>query len=233
MIGKASLVGFMIKRVTAFFLGASTCSITLSQSINADFDFSSLGSQPASTFGAAGLVGTWSRIDIEFGGLTNAPLLNLSGAATSATVSSSAPGANWTSLGPWTGNNALLMEDWLSTTAQFPVSGIQLHGLQAGNYSVLLYGMAFPLSSSSFTIGSTTQVLNGAWSGSQVIGTSYTRFDNVGVTSGNLAIQFSGSFNGFQLIYSPVPEPASFAALGIGVPVLLRRKRRRGGVLSR
>jgi len=193
------------------------------QSMNIDFNFAGLGSAPSSTYAAAGLAGFWNTANMTGNMVATMSLADLSGAATAASLNVSVMLGNWTNTGSWTGDDLLLMEDAGGSIGQ-PVNFV---GLLNGNYDVLAYGMSASGNvNSSFYIGSATQNTSGAWSGSHVLGGSYGLFSGISVTNGTLQMGWVGNFNGLQLIYSPVPEPATMAAMGLGLAAIAARRRR-------
>lgn len=196
------------------------------QSINVDFNWNGVGTIPSSSYAAAGLAGTWNNANVSTNSISNLALVNLSGAATTAVLNAPSFGGSWTNTGSWTGDDLSLMEDSVGSGSN--LNQVNLSGLLNGNYSVTVYGMAASGNvNSSFTINNTTLTTGGAWAGSHTAGGSYANFAVVPVSSGNLTINWLGNFNGLQLGYTPVPEPATLVALSGGVIALLRRRSRR------
>jgi len=218
-----------MKKATFAALTVGIASLSAAQSMNIDFNWNGVGTIPNAAYAGAGLAGNWNNANVSTNTIVNLSLFNLSGSATSAVLNVPSFGGNCATSGPWSGGDESLMEDLIgsgSGTVQIAFSG-----LLAGSYDVILYGMnSTGNSNSAFTINNVTQTTGGAWSGSHVLGASYTQFNNVLVTGGNMAINFTGNNNGIQLRYSPVPEPVSMLALlgglsGLGIKRLRRHSR--------
>lgn len=213
--------------------GLLTCVVALgatlvhAQSMNIDFNFNGAGVVPNSTYGAAGNVGVWNNANVAPNTISNLALVDLSGAGTTALLNAPTILGNWTNTGTWLGDDNLLMEDSGGSGGTF--LSVMFSGLLNGNYDVLTYGMAASGNlNSTFMIGNATQNTGGSWSGSHVLGASYGQFNPVSVTNGTMTIRWAGNFNGVQLSYSPVPEPASMTALALGFVALIKRKRKLG-----
>lgn len=214
-----------MKYAFPILIASSAATLATAQSMNVDFNWTGIGAVPNAAYGAAGAAGVWNGPNVSPGSIVNFGLVDLAGSSTSALLNVASFGPNWSNTGSWTGDDNALMEDLIgsgSATAQ-----IQFSGLQAGNYGVILYGMNSSGNSfSTFTINNVSQTTGGAWSGSHVAGASYTQFTNVAVLSGTLTIDFVSNCNGVQLLYSPVPEPASMSVLGLGAAWIVRRRRK-------
>lgn len=194
------------------------------QSINLDIDadFGMTGaSPPSATFGAAGLPGFWNRH-------VKPALYDLQGNVTTASFSYSG-GVMFTYnlLQGYTGDDELLMADILDDT-----NTLTFTGLVDGTYDVYTYAQA-PDSTAlltDVTIDGITQTVGGAWLGTYIQGNTHA-FHTVDVVGGMLSIGIAvnvgfSSVNGVQLVL--VPEPATIAALGLGLASLLAARRRPG-----
>lgn len=202
-------------------LGAA---VTHAQSMNVDFNFAGLSTAPSSGYAAAGLAGVWNTANMTGNTVSNLSLVDLSGASTAATLNVPVILGNWSNSGSWTGDDMLLMDDAGGSIGQT----VNFSGLLNGNYDVFVYGMSATGNvNSSFYIGSATQNNTGGWTGSHVLGGSYGLFSAVAVTGGTLQIGWIGNFNGVQLVYTPVPEPASMTVLALGALAVLRKRRKR------
>jgi hypothetical protein len=188
-----------------------------SAAMSFNIDFGSVDAAPASTFGAsAAQPGVWNRM--TSGALL--PLLDLSGAATSAQIAVSGGnfGGNYTLLG---GDLGLLMNDnfysdpgnsWTMT----------ISGLANGNYDFYYYAPTHPVvDTGAFTInGTAAPNLTGSTSGSGTVqGTDWQKLVGVAVTGGTLTTTWGSGggrytgLSGIQIVAAaPVPEPSTFIA---------------------
>lgn len=194
------------------------------QSMNIDFNFAGVSTAPSSGYAAAGLSGVWNTANMTGNTVPTLSLVDLSGAPTVATLNVPVILGNWSNLGSWTGDDMLLMDDAGGSVGQT----VNFSGLLNGNYDVFVYGMSATGNvNSSFYIGSATQNNTGVWTGSHVLGASYGLFSAVSVTSGTIQIGWIGNFSGVQLVYTPVPEPASMTVLALGALAVMRKRQKR------
>ena len=169
------------------------------------------------------MAGNWHPIGL---GMTS-NLINTSNVATGVSVDVTALGVLSNNAQGYAGDDLLLMGD----IADGP-SLITFTGLADGPYDVWVYAQA-PDSATFFTdvtINGNTQTVGGAWGGTYVQGNTHSFHTGVVVAGGTMSITLAvnsgfASLNGLQI--APVPEPATFVALGIGALGLLviRRKR--------
>ena len=148
------------------------------QSLN--FDFGSPGSGPPPTYGAAGRAGAWNSIPAAHG-TTTGGLVDLDGAPTAVSVTQigglallevSDPGV--------TGDDALLLDDFLVTYDDGLESCIFLNGLAPGTYEVLVYARMPDPAVLSYTsvdqeAGFPHHSVGGAWLGQHAELISYSR----------------------------------------------------------
>jgi hypothetical protein len=190
------------------------------QNMNIDIGLSGF-STPSNAYGAAASQpGLWNEIDGSQPGVSF-PLVNLSGAATSASVSYTSVGnsvGNFTFDNPNTsGDDQALLDDLRDIgnggTAPPSESVFTFTGLANGSYTVYAYCFA-PDNRVGYSTGVTVtggtkgaQVCgNAQWTGQHVLGGTYVT-DTVNVTTGQLVIKFDsrgingnfGSANGIQL----------------------------------
>ena len=236
-------VGFVL------FLAAGRAS---SQSFN--IDVGQLGSQPPPAYAAAGLPGVWNSVRADHvTPFTTGPtpqdvmLVDINGIQTGVgfhqyggmdLVTTNDPSV--------TGDDAVLMNDYLATHSLTLESCMYLNGLQNGTYELTVYAW-MPNSPGTdqqvrydFHPGAT--LVGGAWPGSHVEGVTYARnvFD---VTNGNIGLHvgipsggttFPGAaFNGWQVRkLEPATVPtlstwnlgALVSAVALAGAVLLRRR---------
>jgi hypothetical protein len=214
-----------MRLITTIGALAAIASIAGAQAFNLDFEDTAGvgGGLPSSAFGAAGMAGNWHPIGL---GMTN-NLINTSNVATGVSVDVTALGMLSNNTQGYAGDDLLLMGD----IADGP-SLITFTGLADGPYDVWVYAQA-PDSATFFTdvtINGNTQTVGGAWGGTYVQGNTHSFHTGVVVAGGTMSITLAvnsgfASLNGLQI--APVPEPATFVALGIGALGLLviRRKR--------
>jgi hypothetical protein len=208
---------------TLVFIGILGAAVVHAQSMNVDFNFAGVSTAPSSGYAAAGLAGVWNTANMTGNTVPTQSLVDLSGTSTAATLNVPVILGNWSNFGSWTGDDMLLMDDSGGSVGQT----VNFSGLLNGNYDVYVYGMSATGNvNSSFYIGSATQNNTGGWTGSHVLGASYGLFSAVSVTSGTLQIGWVGNFNGVQLVYSPVPEPATLSVLALGALAVLRKRQK-------
>ncbi|MEQ1935155.1 MAG: hypothetical protein ABL962_14945 [Fimbriimonadaceae bacterium] len=219
-------------RVAGFILAiACVAPLAVAQTMNIDFNWNGVGSVPNSTYSAAGIAGVWNNANVSTNNVSNLPLVDLAGFATSAVLNAPSFGGNWSGSGPWSGNDQALMEDLIGSGSN--PGQINFSGLTVGLYDVILYGMnATGNSTTQFTINNITQTTGGAWAGFHTPGGSFTLFSNV-VAVGSMNISYLGNCNGIQLMHRPLPEPGSILALTGGFLAMgMRRLRRRSKLAS-
>lgn len=211
------------------------------QSFNIDLDESIGGPEtgagaPSAAFGAAaGQAGYWNKVPASSG--IARTLIGLDGVATSCQIDPSGGG------GSGGFNNPNLSGDFRALMADYRFVGtpVQYHfsGFQPGHYSVYTYGgdVAGNLYSLMVTVpGSSlpTQIVTGPVLANQfVLGVDYARHE-LDLTGGSFEIDLTGNgppnpeVHGFQLVYTPVPEPGNVFACLLGLMGIsaLRRKGR-------
>jgi len=183
------------------------------QSFN--FDFGPPDSGPPATYAAAGSAGYWNSIPAAHG--TNTPgLRDLAGNVTGVSISQIGGFSLLTQNDPLvTGDDAVLLDDFLVTYSPTLETCIYLNGLQAGTYEVLIYArMPDPQVLSYASVdqepGFPHYSVGGAWSGNHALLASYSRHVAVVGPAGDLDLH-SGVVPGAQ--------PALGAALN-GLQVL-------------
>jgi hypothetical protein len=204
---------------------AVLASIAGAQAFNLDFEDPAglAAGVPSSGFGAAGMAGTWFAIG---NGMTN-NLVNTSNVATGVSIDVTALGFLSNNTQAYAGDDLFLMGD----IADGP-SLITFTGLADGPYDVWVYAQA-PDSTTfltDVTINGSTQTVGGTWGGTYVQGNTHSFHSGVVVAGGTMSITMAvnsgfASLNGLQI--APVPEPATFVALGMGALgiFVIRRKR--------
>lgn len=231
-----SLKPFLMLTLIGFTLRASA------QSFNIDLDVGSGSANvgngtPSSMFGgAAGQIGFWNRIDSATH-TSQWTLLGLDGSTSAArmtnTFTGGGGGSGW--IGN-TGDHRLLMNDYTRITIPCTFT---FSNLLPGRYEVVTYGS----DPSNFVIPLEVRVPGAVietkrsgqalMPGNQFIeGVTHT-IHEVMLTGSTLQLILSDplegwpapSVNGFQLAYTPVPEPAACATFGIGLFWLLRVRR--------
>ena len=148
------------------------------QDLNIDFGHGLSG--PAATYAAAGQPGVWNAIPAAHGTTTN-NLVDLSGAVTAVSVSQIGGLALLVDNDPAvSGDDALLLDDFLVTYNAGLESCIYLNSLTAGVYEVLIYARMPDDAVGSYTsidqeAGTPHWTVGGAWPGEHVLLTSYSR----------------------------------------------------------
>lgn len=172
---------------------------------NIDFDDASgsAAGVPSPAYAGAGVAGVWNAISPS---PSNAPLVDLSGFATSMTISGLAGPFTFDNAGT-SGDDAALLDDVADPS---PASSYTINGVPSGTYEVIVYAWA-PDNRTGFLTDVTisggvagTQTCGGAtWSGSHVEGVTFVR-DTTVVTGGSITIAVAtntgfASVNGLQL----------------------------------
>jgi hypothetical protein len=226
--------------------------------INIDFSYPT--SPVSSAYGAAsGQAGYWNEIlnPVQFGGTQPFALRDLSGAATTSSLSFSFTGSFFQNpVGDVHGDAEALIGDFFYVPLGNDSYSVSITGLQDGQYDVYLYA---PASSTpgpgNFDTGPGT--VNGVafanavgqlTSSTLVLGQNYTVASGVTVSGGTLlvagqrvAADRNLGLSGMQLVpqtsSSPVPEPASLLLLGTGglglMAARLHQRKARVAVLTR
>lgn len=159
------------------------------QSLNFDFGLGTSG--PAASYAAAGLAGHWNAIPAAHG-TTTGGLLDVDGAATGATIRQIGGLALLDEPDPAiSGDDALLMDDFLVTYLAALESCIFLEGLQPGTYEVLIYARMPQTWVGSYTSvdqepGIPYSVVGGSWQGAHAPLASYSRHVAIVDASGYL-----------------------------------------------
>jgi hypothetical protein len=161
----------------------------VAQSLN--LDFGSSGSGPPATYGAAGRPGVWNSIPAAHG-TTTPGLLDLSGAPTGVSVTQIGGLALLDVSDPSvTGDDALLLDDFLVTYDGGLESCIFLNGLLPGTYEVLIYARMPDPAVESYTsvdqeAGTPHLSVGGAWAGQHAELISFSRHTAVVPAGGDL-----------------------------------------------
>ena len=185
--------------------------LSASQSINVDFG-TGMGPPPSTYGAAAGSAGHWNEIDMT--GPVNTPigLVDVTGAATAATVEYTAKGSgNYAFNHPGTVGSAELLMDDLCDLGNANLVKYIFRDLQPGTYQVYAYSWApdYPLVYSTKVEAVTgalgAQECGGVdWPGDHALSATYV-MDTVVVTDGRIRFRFTpsagfGSANGIQLV---------------------------------
>lgn len=212
------------------------------QSFNIDLDISAGGEVvgqgvPSSTFGgAANQPGLWNRLGAA--SHTQAfPLLDLSGNATTATVRwNVSGGGRGSGMGNNTGDYRLLLND--RTLISVPTT-YHFENLLPGRYQVYTYGIDpsreyLPLKVEVPGAASPIQYAGqGPMPGNRFeLGVTHC-IHELGVPGDSFQMTLSGlsinppdpSVNGFQLVYTPVPEVGTMVSLLVGAALLSRKRK--------
>jgi len=167
-----------------------SCSFGFAQDMN--FDFGAPGDGPSATYGAAGQVGHWNSLLAAHGGGSTSGLLDIYGAATSVSISQIGGLAMLDVNDPAvTGDDALLLDDFLVTYNPGLESCLYVNGLQAGTYEVLVYARMPDPAVLSYTSvdqepGFPHWSVGGVWTGQHAELVSYSRHFAVVAPSGDL-----------------------------------------------
>ncbi len=184
---------------------ASLCGPVAAQSFNIDFGPS--GSEPLSSYSAAGLPGTWNSLQIPHTSASSQPqsidefLIDLGGNVTSARVHQFGGMSLQTIPDPSvSGDDALLLTDGMVTFSPSLETCLFFNGLENGTYEVLTYAWrpTKPAYREKVRFDFIAGVVScgGAWTGQHVEGVTYTRHV-VNVTSGYLGPHV-GVLSGFD-----------------------------------
>lgn len=204
------------------------------QSMN--FDFGAEGGGPPESYAAAGRAGHWNALPAAHG-TTTGGLLDVEGGATGATIRQIGGLALLDDPDPAiTGDDALLMDDFLVTYSPTLESCIFLEGLLPGTYEVLIYArMPNPLVASYTSVDQEPGVphfsVGGPWPGSHAPLVSHSRHLAVVGASGDLDLHsgvvpgadpaLGAALNGLQLDLARFAdgfEQGSTAAWSVVVP---------------
>ncbi len=184
---------------------------------------------PASTYGAAGAVGTWNSISGIAG--QTFEIVDLSGAATPITMSQSPTTTMLTTAdASVSGDDAKLLNTGLDTTGA--ETCLAFNGFTAGMYEVLVYAWTpnapSVLSRTRQDEAASTIDVGGAWTGAHVEGVTYARYvvtvgadGNLPAHSGLAPSQPSAALNGIQIRPLPLavdagPQPDAAGGGGGG-----------------
>jgi len=212
----------------AFATLALTAQPLYAQDMN--IDFGDFFAAPSSTYAAAANPGTWN----ELGTGVLAPLVDLSGVPTGATLTVTADvpaGADGTCGGD---EEALFGDNFYSSPGN--PWNVTITGLTNGQYTVFLYGPTNPSVTTGATTVNGTPVASISGDGCGLVpGTTYTSVA-VTVNAGSLTINgadasYSG-LGGLQLVFSPLAIPMlspsvvallALLMMGVGIAQLGRR----------
>ena len=207
----------IVKAIAASLLAACVASAAAGQSFN--IDFGQPGSGPPATYGAAGVPGVWNSFP-ALHGTSESDLLGLDGVATTVSLQQIGGMENLSVHDPAiTGDDAVLMDDFLITYSAGLESCIFLDGLAPGDYEVLIYArMPDPAIDSYTSVDQEPDIphyeVGGPWTGAHQELVSYSRhFVTVGA-DGNLDLHsgivpeadpdLGAALNGLQLIYNGI-----------------------------
>ncbi|MCI0637343.1 MAG: hypothetical protein L0206_26010 [Actinobacteria bacterium] len=243
----------MIRVMCIGVILVATASGIGAQSFN--IDVGELGSEPPATYAGAGLAGVWNSVRADHvTPFTTGPtpqdvmLVDIAGNPTGVGFHQYGGQDHVTTNDvSVTGNDAVLLNDYLATHSLTLESCMYLNGLANGTYEVITYAWmpnspaTLQLVRFDFHPGST--LVGGSWTGAHVEGVTYSR-DLIDVTDGHIGFHvgipngfptFPGAaFNGFQLRKieaAPVPllPPWALAALVLAVAgggsLLIARRR--------
>lgn len=183
------------------------------QSLN--FDFGDAGSGPPATYAAAGRAGTWNSIPAAHA-TTTGGIVDLTGAATGVTLVQIGglallddPDA------AVTGDDSLLLDDFLVTYDDGLETCIFLNGVQPGTYEVLIYARMPDPAVLSYTsvdqeVGVPYSEVGGSWNGGHQALASFSRHLAVVGPTGDLDLHsgivpgadetLGAALNGLQVI---------------------------------
>jgi hypothetical protein len=155
------------------------------QSVNVNFG--PADGAPASSYGAAGAVGTWNSVSGIAG--QTFEIVDLSGAPTAITMSQSPTTTMLTGADPSvSGDDAKLLDTGLDTTGA--ETCLAFNGFTAGDYEVLVYAWTpnapSVLSRTRQDEAPSTIDVGGAWTGAHVEGVTYARYVVTVGADGNL-----------------------------------------------
>ena len=183
-----------MRALSLFLIAACGTSTASAQSFN--LDFGPVGSEPPSTYAAAGLPGTWNALQIPHTSPSTLPqpidefLVDLGGNSTSVRVHQFGGMDLMTDPDPSvTGDDALLLHDGQVTFNPSLETCLFINGLENGTYEVLTYAWRpnHPTYQEKvrFDFVAGTVACGGAWTGQHVEGVTYTRHV-INVTTGYL-----------------------------------------------
>jgi hypothetical protein len=170
------------------------CGLALAASVAAqdlNLDFGGSGTGPPATYAAAGRAGVWNAIAAAHG-TTTGGIVDLAGAATAVTVQQIGGLALLDDNDPAvTGDDALLLDDFLVTYNAGLESCLYLNHLAAGTYEVLVYARMPDAAVASYTSvdqqpGFPHFEVGGSWPGEHALLVSYSRHVAVVGPSGDL-----------------------------------------------
>lgn len=161
------------------------------QSLNFDFDPGTGGSAPPATYGAAGIAGIWNALPAAHG-TTTGGLVDIDGSPTGVTARQIGGLALAELPDPAiTGDDSLLMDDYVVTFSASLETCIFLDGLEPGAYEVLVYARMPDPAVGSYTSvdqepGQPHRTVGGSWSGGHQALVSYSRHIAIVDASGEL-----------------------------------------------
>ncbi|MGB0715581.1 MAG: IPTL-CTERM sorting domain-containing protein [Phycisphaerae bacterium] len=218
---------------------ALSSAVVWGQSFNVDVG--QPGSQPPSTYAAAGLPGVWNSVTAaHVTPFTTGPtpdddlLVDIFGNPTTVGFHQFGGMDLQTVVDPTvTGDDATLLRDYLATHSVPLEDCMYLNGLQPGTYEVITYAWMpnspFTMQQVRFDNFPGTDLVGGSWNGEHVEGITYNRevFEvtdghigwHVGIPAGG-ATEPGAAFNGFQVRLLGAPVPAA-SEWGIAVLTLL------------
>ena len=203
-------------RISLLTVGVLLSSTLAASALPLNIDFGDHGGIPADSYGAAsGQAGAWNEI-ASLG--LNTGLLDLSGAATGATLNLSAYTiTGWGGGVPANDTERMIKDNFYSATGTH--WSFEVTGLTDGLYDIYVYAPdnTYVTSRNFLVNGVAVAELPGhPFSGPLVEGTNYVHLADVAISAGGLLVQSSttggyGGLSAIQIVSTRVPEPSTLA----------------------